>query len=180
MSVSEERLLSLEDVAERLQVSDQSVRRWIKAGKLAAYKPGLEWRIRPSDLEDFLETHSSPKVQAPLPSADQRRSPTAAQLDAIEGLKRYCDLLEGSLRRQESDDMIATVDQTVHQVAMHAYLKMLALLAEDEATLPAFRPVALRFKDLALKYIQLVKDPDEEVEHGVAYIAEYLERHRAS
>src|SRR5215216_1949107 len=111
MSVSEERLLSLEDVSERLQVSDQSVRRWIKAGKLTAYKPGLEWRIRPSDLEDFLETHSSPKVQAPLSSADQRRGPTAAQLDAIEGLKDYCDLLERSVQRKASDDMTATAHQ---------------------------------------------------------------------
>jgi excisionase family DNA binding protein len=179
MSVSEERLLSLEDVADRLQVSDQSVRRWIKAGKLAAYKPGLEWRIRPSDLEDFLETHSSPKVQAPLPSADQRRSPTAAQLDAIEGLKRYCDLLEGSVRRQESDDMIATVDQTVHQVGMHGYLKVLALLAEDEATLPALRPLALRFTDLARKYIQLVEHPDEEVERSVVNLEEYFRSRRA-
>ncbi len=51
-----ERFLSLEDVAERLQVSDRTVRRWVKEGKLAAYKPGREWRIRPGDLEDFLES----------------------------------------------------------------------------------------------------------------------------
>jgi excisionase family DNA binding protein len=55
MLAAEERFLSLEDVAERLQVSDRTVRRWVKDGKLAAYKPGREWRIRPSDLEDFLE-----------------------------------------------------------------------------------------------------------------------------
>jgi excisionase family DNA binding protein len=73
MPAADERLLSLEDVAARLQVSDQSVRRWIKAGKLAAYKPGLEWRIKPSDLEEFLENRSYPKVQAPLPDAEQER-----------------------------------------------------------------------------------------------------------
>src|SRR5215204_5950159 len=93
MSASDERLLSLEDVADRLQVSDQSVRRWIKAGKLAAYKPGLEWRISPSDLEDFLQTHSSPKVQAPLPSANEspeRRSAAVA-------IDRYLDRLDARL-----------------------------------------------------------------------------------
>ena len=73
MSATEDRLLSLEDVANRLQVSDQSVRRWIKAGKLAAYKPGLEWRIRPTDLENFLQAHSYPKVQAPLPESSEER-----------------------------------------------------------------------------------------------------------
>jgi excisionase family DNA binding protein len=56
-----ERFLSLEDVAERLQVSDRTVRRWVKDGKLAAYKPGREWRIRPSDLEEFLESR---KIQS--------------------------------------------------------------------------------------------------------------------
>ena len=109
MSASEERLLSLEDVADRLQVSDQSVRRWIKAGKLAAYKPGLEWRIRPSDLEDFLETRSYPKVQAPLPSDDpqaERRtdaSPTAGEITAIRRWLSYLEqrLSEGNLTREE-------------------------------------------------------------------------------
>ena len=61
MAASEEQLLSLEDVAGRLQVSDQTVRRWIKSGKLAAYKPGLEWRIKPSDLDEFLQSRSFPK-----------------------------------------------------------------------------------------------------------------------
>src|SRR5215212_1012982 len=62
MAGSDEQLLSLEDVASRLQVSDQTVRRWIKSGKLAAYKPGLQWRIKPSDLEDFLQARSFPKA----------------------------------------------------------------------------------------------------------------------
>jgi excisionase family DNA binding protein len=107
MSATEERLLSLEDVADRLQVSDQSVRRWIKAGKLAAYKPGLEWRIRPSDLEDFLETRSYPKVQAPLPSGDpqagRRYSPTDQEIKSLVRWLSYLEhrLNEGNLAREE-------------------------------------------------------------------------------
>jgi excisionase family DNA binding protein len=107
MSASEERLLSLEDVAGRLQVSDQSVRRWIKAGKLAAYKPGLEWRISPSDLEDFLETRSYPKVQASLPSDDsqagRRYSPTDQEIKSLGRWLSYLEhrLDEGNLTREE-------------------------------------------------------------------------------
>jgi excisionase family DNA binding protein len=57
MAVTElERFYSVEEIAERLQVSDQTVRRWVKSGKLAAFKPGKELRIRPSDLEEFLES----------------------------------------------------------------------------------------------------------------------------
>ena len=80
MAVSEEQFLSLEDVANRLQVSDQTVRRWVKAGKLAAYKPGLEYRIKGSDLEEFLKTREvSPKVQSPLPDLEVERFPRDEQ-----------------------------------------------------------------------------------------------------
>jgi excisionase family DNA binding protein len=55
MSVTLERYYTVEEICERLQVSDQTVRRWIKRGKLTAYKPGKEFRIRSGDLEEFLE-----------------------------------------------------------------------------------------------------------------------------
>ncbi len=62
----ERQYLSLGEVAELLGVHEQTVRRWVKAGELPAFKPGKEWRIRDRDLEEFLEARSFPKVQAPL------------------------------------------------------------------------------------------------------------------
>jgi excisionase family DNA binding protein len=63
-----EMFLSLHDVGDELGVSVQTVRRWVKAGELAAYKPGKEYRIKPSDLEEFLKTREvRPKGRAPLP-----------------------------------------------------------------------------------------------------------------
>jgi excisionase family DNA binding protein len=54
----------------------QTVRRWIKSGKLKAYKPGREYRILSSDLDEFLEARSSPKARAPLPlDADAEAGP---------------------------------------------------------------------------------------------------------
>jgi excisionase family DNA binding protein len=88
VATSEERLLSLEDVADRLQVSDQTVRRWIKSGKLTAYKPGLEYRIREADLEEFLRAREvRPKAPSRSPLeptfndvlAEERRSPIVAE-----------------------------------------------------------------------------------------------------
>jgi excisionase family DNA binding protein len=61
-----EEFFSLRDIAGRLKVSEQTVRRWVKSGQLKAYKPGLEYRILASDLEEFLESRSS-KAQAPSP-----------------------------------------------------------------------------------------------------------------
>jgi putative molybdopterin biosynthesis protein len=52
----EERFFTVDEVAGSLQVSDQTVRRWVKSGKLAAFKPGKELRIRAADLEEFLES----------------------------------------------------------------------------------------------------------------------------
>jgi excisionase family DNA binding protein len=72
-----ERYLSLQEVGDELGVSDQTVRRWVKAGVLAAYKPGKEYRIKGSDLEEFLKTREvSPKVQSPLPEFGDERQPS--------------------------------------------------------------------------------------------------------
>jgi len=68
MADQEGRFEGVEDVAERLLVDPQTVRRWIKSGKLRAYKPGREFRIKSTDLEEFLETREvSPKAKAPPP-----------------------------------------------------------------------------------------------------------------
>ena len=73
MAAPEERFLSTEEVAERLQVDEQTVRRWIKSGKLEAVKPGREWRIPPSAFEALLESYSSPKAPASSPEVEQGR-----------------------------------------------------------------------------------------------------------
>lgn len=80
MASPEERFLSTEEVAERLQVDEQTVRRWIKSGKLEAFKPGREWRIHAVALEALLETYSSSKkVEAPpeLESPERRAAEEA-------------------------------------------------------------------------------------------------------
>jgi excisionase family DNA binding protein len=54
MQTVEERYFTVEEIAERLRVSHMTVYRWIKAGKLGAYKLGGEFRITEQDIEDFL------------------------------------------------------------------------------------------------------------------------------
>jgi len=49
-----EKLLTAQEVAKRLRVSERSVMRYIHAGKLRATKIGY-WRISEKDLKDFLE-----------------------------------------------------------------------------------------------------------------------------
>jgi excisionase family DNA binding protein len=52
----DEKLLTPEQVAERLQVTERTVYGWLRRGKMPALKLGRLWRIRPEDLEAFLES----------------------------------------------------------------------------------------------------------------------------
>lgn len=56
--MQDERLLTVAEIAERLQVDEQTVRRWIRQGRLAAHNFGGKagYRIQPSALAAFLES----------------------------------------------------------------------------------------------------------------------------
>ncbi len=56
----EDKLLTIEEVAEILRVSTRSVNRYIESGRLKASKLGV-WRIKQSDLDRFLEETSNQK-----------------------------------------------------------------------------------------------------------------------
>ncbi len=45
---------SVHEIAEQLDVSERTVRRWIASGELVAYKLGRAVRVSDSDLRDFL------------------------------------------------------------------------------------------------------------------------------
>lgn len=47
--------LTIEEVAELLRVSYLTVYRWIQANKLIAYKAGKQYRIKKSDLEEYMK-----------------------------------------------------------------------------------------------------------------------------
>ena len=51
------RLLSVAAVADRLDVSTKTVRRWIAAGELRIHRLGRSVRIGETDLQKFLEDH---------------------------------------------------------------------------------------------------------------------------
>ncbi len=55
-----EKLLTIEEVAKILRVSTRSVTRYIEFGRLKASKIGV-WRIKQSDLDNFLEQTSNQK-----------------------------------------------------------------------------------------------------------------------
>jgi len=48
-------LLTPKEVAEKLRVSEQTVLRWLRNGKLKGVKAGRLWRIREEDLQEFIK-----------------------------------------------------------------------------------------------------------------------------
>ena len=57
LTVTEDRLLTVEQVADQVQVSQETVRRWLRTGRLRGVRPGgskIGWRVRSSDVDRFL------------------------------------------------------------------------------------------------------------------------------
>lgn len=55
-----DKLLTIEEVAKILRVSTRTIIRYIESGKLKASKIGV-WRIKQTDLDNFLERTSNVK-----------------------------------------------------------------------------------------------------------------------
>jgi excisionase family DNA binding protein len=64
------RFMTVRDVADLAQVSEATVRHWIREGDLRAIDVGREWRIIPGDFEDFLCRHATRAAPRP-PEAGQ-------------------------------------------------------------------------------------------------------------
>ena len=56
MTMTEDKELTLGEVAKRLRLSRMTVLRRIRSGKIRARREGDLWRIRESDLEAYIES----------------------------------------------------------------------------------------------------------------------------
>lgn len=64
----EETYLSVSDIATKLHISEDTVRRWIREGALPALGLGGQYRVPNSDLQQFLA-----KRRRPLPSKPRKK-----------------------------------------------------------------------------------------------------------
>ena len=64
--MSEQRLLTVREVAERIRSSPETVRRWLRAGKLRGFRLGgtkLGYRVPEGELERFLAESEEIRTQ---------------------------------------------------------------------------------------------------------------------
>ena len=104
--VEGERFYTIPEVARILRVSDQSVRRWIKAGQLRATKPGKEYRIGHTNLEEFL------RAREPRPKAGGRSSREPTLFNGLE-VERRESIYQHTLREiilQQANRIAAEAD----------------------------------------------------------------------
>jgi excisionase family DNA binding protein len=57
--MTDERLLTPEQTAERLQLSEITIVHWLRAEKLPGVKLGKLWRVKESDLRQFIDALSN-------------------------------------------------------------------------------------------------------------------------
>jgi excisionase family DNA binding protein len=58
--MSLERLLTVDEVAENLQIHPETIRRWLREGRLEGYRISRKggWRIRPESVTKMLEVQT--------------------------------------------------------------------------------------------------------------------------
>jgi len=62
----QERYLGAEDIAQRLNVSPITVRKWLREGRLKGVRAGRLWRVKEGDLQAFLERKGPQQTRAEL------------------------------------------------------------------------------------------------------------------
>lgn len=48
-------ILTLEEVAEKLKLSEQTVRRYLRENKIVGFKLGNSWRVKEEELMKFID-----------------------------------------------------------------------------------------------------------------------------
>ena len=67
----QDRYQTVQEVADRLEVAEATVRQWIKSGALRAIDIGKGWRIPDTDLAQFLKAReTAPRQSGNRPDAD--------------------------------------------------------------------------------------------------------------
>ena len=69
MKPVQDEIMNVEQLAKFFGVSDQTIWRWCKSGKLPAFKIGAQWKIRRSDISKVINQKISskkPRRQAEL------------------------------------------------------------------------------------------------------------------
>lgn len=166
-------------LARRLDVSERTARRYIKAGVLPSSFIGGAYRVMEEDLARYIEAAKLtdlPKAEAPPSSQPLLFSggETQEERRAIEALDAHLTKLEEALNRGEMDRETATV----HLYIVRVVGPNLPAMMQNVAVESALRPMAERFLSLSRRVLAEaqrlgVGDGEAEAEAVIFEIARY-------
>jgi excisionase family DNA binding protein len=125
--ITAESLLTSYEVGEILQVNPSSINKWIKDGRIEAFRtPGGHRRIRVGDLVTFLDTHHMP-VPESLRKAGKKRvlfvDDDQKQLDSLQRLaKQYAASAEVKTATNGVEAMVLVGSYKPHLVVLDVYM----------------------------------------------------------
>lgn len=153
----------------------QTVRRWIQAGSLRAFKPGKEYRVRESDLEEFLAAREvRPKVVAP-PEVAGRTPEERAEIAGA--MARSLEAVSSAFRRSLESGV---PPDELFTLFMQASLTLVGAraIAEDAGYAADQRVAGAlgQLEEAADELERATTAADQEPPEGVALLADYQRR----
>lgn len=64
----DDKIMNVEQLAKFFRVSNQTIWRWCKAGKIPAFKIGAQWKIRQSDINKIINQKVTKKQDEHKPT----------------------------------------------------------------------------------------------------------------
>lgn len=83
--------LKIKDVAELLNVSEKTIRRWLSAGKIPAYNINGQYRFSRTEIEQWVMNHKLGKTFGKSPFTPQQleKNPLAEKAQTLKGATQY-------------------------------------------------------------------------------------------
>jgi excisionase family DNA binding protein len=60
---SMDKWVTLEQIADYLQISTSSIYKMVQAGRIPAYKVGRQWRFKKQEIDEWVESNKSRRAQ---------------------------------------------------------------------------------------------------------------------
>ena len=70
-------IYTVEQAAAALSIDRDTVRKWLRAGRITGFKAGTDWRLTQEDIDAFIARNRNSLVQ-PVPIEDEDASDRAA------------------------------------------------------------------------------------------------------
>ncbi len=59
-----EKWLSVEEIADHLKISKETVYRWLEKGRIPAHRVGKQWRFKPSEVDEWVKSGNASEERA--------------------------------------------------------------------------------------------------------------------